>query len=173
MAVVDCAFNSIYSDELISATELNRQLGHVLDRALEHPVTITRNDHAFALLRREEMAALVKAARQTRIVVEVINVAYRLSQGKDIGSDHPYEWLKAFDTEELNELNAETINAFLLGCDTCKWDMLDAVIHEWHESALAINSIELAVAFSDKPDEVLLTQPTAESVTGIANIDIE
>ena len=133
MAVVNCGLNNIYSDELISATELNRQPGHVLDRGLEHPVTITRNDNAFALLRREEMAALVKAARQTRVVVEVINVAYRLSQGKDIGSDHPYEWLKAFDTEELNELNAETINAFRLGCDTCEWDMLDAALPHSNE----------------------------------------
>ena len=58
--------NSIYSDELISATELNRQPGRVLDIAQERPVTITRNDHAFALLRREQMAGLVKAAAQTR-----------------------------------------------------------------------------------------------------------
>ncbi len=36
--------NSIYSDELISATELNRQPGRVLDIAQERPVTITRND---------------------------------------------------------------------------------------------------------------------------------
>ena len=67
------ALDSIYSDDLISATELNRPPGRILDMALEHPVTITRNDHAFALLRREKMAELVKAAAQTKFVVEIIN----------------------------------------------------------------------------------------------------
>jgi len=163
--MVYCASAGIYGDELISATELNRHPGQVLDRALEHPVTITRNEHAFALLRREEMADLVKAAAQTRVVVEVINVAYLLSQGKETGSDYPYGWLKVFDTEELNELVTETINAFRLGSDTRDWGMLDAVIHEWHESAIAINSPELEKAFSDELDEVPLTKPTTQSVT--------
>jgi len=157
--------NSIYSDELISATELNRQPGRILDMALEHPVTITRNDHAFALLRRDEIATLLKATAQTRVMVEVINVAYQLSQRKEIDPHHDYEWLKAFDTEELNELVAEIINAFHLGCDTNEWDLLDVVIHEWHESALAINSPELEKAFSAESDEVPLTPPTNSSIT--------
>ena len=156
--------NSIYSDELISATELNRQPGRVLDIALEHPVTITRNDQAFALLRREEMAGHIKAAAMTRVVVEVMGVAYQLSQGKEIGDNHEYTWMKAFDTEELNELVAEVMNGCSVGYDTGNWEELDVVIHEWHESAIAINSPELEKAFSDNDDEVPLTPPTTESV---------
>ena len=160
------ALDSIYSDDLISATELNRQPGRILDMALEHPVTITRNDHAFALLRREKMAELVKAAAQTKFVVEIINVVYQLSQGKEIGSDHSYRWLKVFDGDELSELVADVISAFHLGYETGDWDTLDTVIYEWHESALAINSSELKEAFSDELDEVLLTPPTVKSLTG-------
>ncbi len=156
--------DNIYSDELISATELNRQPGRILDLAALHPVTITRNDHAFALLRREEMALYIKAATMTKIVVEVINVAYQLSQGKEIGSNHDYGWMKAFDTEELNELVAEIINACSVGSDSDDWDLVDVVIHEWRESAMAINSPELEKAFSDVEDEVPLTSPTTASV---------
>lgn len=43
--------------------------------------------------------------------------------------------------------------------------MFEALIHEWHEIALAIDSPELDLAFSDKLDEVPLTQPTALGVT--------
>ncbi|MCE2720285.1 MAG: hypothetical protein LW708_15980 [Anabaena sp. 49628_E55] len=52
-------FSNAYSDELVTATELNRQPGKVLDKAYEHPITITRNDQSFALLRREDVAYLV------------------------------------------------------------------------------------------------------------------
>lgn len=164
MPMLSSSRKSIYSDELISATELNRQPGRVLDIALEHPVTITRNDHAFALLRREEMALYIKAAAMTKIVAEVMGVAYQLSQGKEIGDNHDYGWMKAFDTEELNELVAEIMNACSVGNDTGNWEELDVVIHEWHESAIAINSPELEKAFSDSKDEVPLTPPTTPSV---------
>ncbi|BAY48019.1 hypothetical protein SAMD00079811_56380 [Scytonema sp. HK-05] len=100
----------------------------------------------------------------TRVVVEVINVAYQLSQGKEIGDNYEYGWMKAFDTSELNELVAEVTNACSVGYVSGDWNELDVVIHEWHESAIAINSPELEKAFSDSKDEVLLTPPTTESV---------
>ncbi|MCE2975885.1 MAG: hypothetical protein LW851_06180, partial [Pseudanabaena sp. CoA8_M7] len=70
--------NSIYSDELVTATELNRQPGRILDKALEHPITITRNDQSFALLRREDVALFVKTAQHSREIVELLNTAFRL-----------------------------------------------------------------------------------------------
>ncbi|MFN5839116.1 MAG: hypothetical protein ACK47J_20950, partial [Pseudanabaena sp.] len=70
--------NSIYSDELVTATELNRQPGRILDKALEHPITITRTDQSFALLRREDVALFVKTAQHSREIVELLNTAFRL-----------------------------------------------------------------------------------------------
>ena len=48
----------VYGDELITATELNRQPGRVLDLTMDRPITITRNDQHFALLRRDEIALM-------------------------------------------------------------------------------------------------------------------
>lgn len=162
--MVYCASASLYSDELISATELNRQPGRVLDRALEHPVTITRNDHSFALMRREEMANLVKASALTKIVVEIINIAHLLRTKQIVGTENPYCWLSVFDAEELDELVAELVVVFRQCSNTAEWEMLDAVIHEWHESAIAICSSDLKRAFSSELDEVPLTQPDALDV---------
>ncbi len=167
--MVICTSAGVYGDEIISATELNRHPGRVLDMALERPVTITRNDNSFALLRRDDMTRLVKAVNQINIVFEVLNVAYRLRLGEQIGTEHPYGWLNVFDTDELNELIEEVISAFRrTESDSGAWDTLNAVIHEWHESAIAIQSHELKNAFSDKDDEVLLTQPTPENTTELA-----
>lgn len=159
----------VYGDEIITATELNRQPGRVLDMALERPVTITRNDQSFALLPRDDMTFWVKAATQTKVLLELIDVAYRLRLGEQIGMEHPYGWLNVFDSDELSELIAEVISVFrLIGQSSGAWDTVDSVIHEWHESAIAIQSQELAAAFSDEVDEVLLTQPTAETTTELA-----
>jgi len=156
----------LYGDRLINATELNRRPGRVLDLARERPVTIARNDEYFALLPREEMRFWVQAATLSKTVFELINVAYRLRLGEQIDLEHSYAWLKAFDTEELSELIAELESTFRqIGLQPGAIEKLDATIHEWHESAIAISSPTLAAAFSDEVNEVLLTPPHTENAT--------
>ncbi|WP_375449153.1 hypothetical protein [uncultured Nostoc sp.] len=157
-------FSNAYSDELITATELNRQPGRILDKACEHPVTITRNDQSFALLRREDVAYLVKGMAQSKAAFEVVSAASGLVMGKKINSEHPYGWLGVFDADDLQDLIKELSDAFRLA-DISKnaWDLIDAIIHEWHESAIAISSPELAAAFNDEIDEIELTQPFVKS----------
>lgn len=160
------AMESIYSDELITATELNRQPGRVLDKALEHPVTITRNDQSFALLRRENVAAFVKAAQGSKEIVELLSTAFRLLLKQKIGIEHPYSWLLVFDSDELNELIDEVTQAYrLVDLYEKAWDELDAIIHEWYESALAISNPELKAAFSQNLDEEI-----AMSLSQIENV---
>lgn len=157
-------FGNIYSDELITATELNRQPGRVLDKALERPVTITRNDQSFALLRREEMTFLVKAATQSKAVFEALTVAFSLLLGKEIGFEHPYGWLSVFEKDDLQDFIKELSEAFrLIDSSPIAWEMIDALIHEWHESTIAIASPELADAFNAETDEVPLKSPPAQS----------
>lgn len=147
--------NPIYSDELITATELNRQPGRVLDKALEHPVTITRNDQSFALLRRENVASFVKAAQHSREIVELLTTAFRLLLKQKIGTDHPSGWLGVFDEDELNEFIDEVMSVYRsINLYEKAWDELEAIIHEWHESALAIANPDIEAAFSQKSDEL-------------------
>ena len=48
----------LFGDQLVTATELNRRVGAVLNMALEQPATIIRNNQYFALLPREFVAQL-------------------------------------------------------------------------------------------------------------------
>lgn len=152
--------DGIYSDELITATELNRQPGRILDKALEHPVTITRNDQSFALLRRENVALFLKTAQCSKQIIELLSTAFRLLLKQTIGSENPYNWLSVFDVEELNEFIDEVTQAYrLVDLQEKAWDELDAIIHEWHESALAISNLELSAAFNQSFDaEIPLSQ---------------
>lgn len=153
--------DSIYSDELITATELNSQPGRVLDKALEHPVTITRNDEFFALLRRENVTNFVKAAEGSKEIVELLSTAFRLLLQQKIGTEHPYSWLLVFDVDELNEFIDEITQAYrLVAVYEKPWDELDAIIHEWYESALAISNLELEAAFSQNSAQEIALSPS-------------
>ena len=101
------ATTDIFSDEVVSAKDLNRQSGRILDVALERPVTITRNSQAFALLPRQDVTTLIQAVKVGRLAFEVTGIAYRLIQGEVVDSENPYAWLRTFDADDLKDFVEE------------------------------------------------------------------
>jgi hypothetical protein len=152
---------TVFGDEIFTATDLNRRAGHVLDEATNRPVTITRNDEAFALLKRSEASRMVEAASNAKLMVALVTAISTLSLANaPVSIGHTLEWLKAFDIDELKTLQTEVHTAFCRAADgEISWDDFEAVLHEWHESAIAIRSDALAAAFSARSEEVPLTRP--------------
>ncbi|TWH40477.1 hypothetical protein [Dulcicalothrix desertica] len=80
-----------------------------------------------------------------------------------ISAEHPCGWLGVFDSEALQDFVAEINDAYhSTSMSNEAWTELQAIIHEWHESALAISSPEIAAAFNAESDEVPLTKPIIE-----------
>jgi hypothetical protein len=153
---------AVFSDEIFTATDLNRRAGHVLDEASNRPVTITRNDEAFALLNRKDASRMVEATSNARLMVDLVTAisTYPLANAQ-IPIGHAFEWLNAFDTDELRTLLTEMHLSFRHTADAeTSLDDFRALLSEWHESALAFRSDALAAAFSEPSEEVQLTQPT-------------
>ena len=141
---------TIYSDRLFTSTDLNRKSGQILDIALKSPVTITRNNDSFALLKREIMSDLASGIEQTVQIIELLNVAYKIRAGISIEKTNQFKWIEEFDSDEQLDLINEINQALLQAKATGKWDEINAIIHEWRESAIALSSEELSEAFQDR-----------------------
>ncbi len=139
--MVFSATTDIFSDAIVSAKELNRQPGRILDLALEGPVTITRNSEAFALMPRENVTALIQAAKVAGLAFEVTTIAYRLMEGEKVSADHPYAWLMEFDRDDLKDFVGDVSGTFhrFSGLPNA-WFEVEAIVFEWHESALVAAS---------------------------------
>lgn len=120
----------------------------------------------------ESVKSIIKAQETENLRIQVLSLkvfevtaaAYQLRLGEEIGSEHPYGWLKVFDEVELSELIAEIEKDYrLVESEPAACDRIEATIYEWHESAIANSSPELAAAFSDEIEPVLLAKPTAEN----------
>lgn len=84
--------------------------------------------------------------------------------GGDIDTPHQFGWLRAFDTDEIQKLIKEVIATYRKAEFAAEYgEELQAVIHEWHESAIAIQSDDLADAWDSPVGEVSLTQPVPPS----------
>lgn len=80
------------------------------------------------------------------------------------------DWLQVFDRDDLLIFLSELIEASYVDCiDKMKYELpcvvkgyennTGVVIHEWYESALAIQSEDVRAAFDDVSDEVELSKP--------------
>lgn len=151
----------LYSDQIISASELNRRPGWVLERVALGPVTITRNDEAFALVPRQQMARLVSDVRQFRLLVAIQNAIMALLSDRDLPADHIYSWLQVFGKTDLYELAEELVESLSSADIDFEGSWVGEIIHEWHETALAILDPVHREAFEslkthDEVDEVPL-----------------
>lgn len=154
----------LFGDQLVTATELNRRAGAILDMALHKPVTITRNDQHFALLPRESVAQLSAATDQLSMFADAIRAIQWVQSGNALRNDGWYRWLNDFDAEELTDLSNELIAAITEVAQGEDWEAVETVIHEWLESSIAVRSEVLTEAFDAKPDPVPLTSPSDQTV---------
>jgi hypothetical protein len=159
----------VFGDEIFTATDLNRRAGYVLDEAKHHPVTITRNEESFALFPRKDASRLVEAASHAGRMVDLVTAISTYRQvSNDIPAGHAFEWLNAFDMDDLKTLLAEVYGAFRAArAFEAEWDDFEAVLHEWHESAIAVRRETLAAAFAATMEEVPLTRPLVAAECGV------
>ena len=150
----------LFADEMYSSTDLNRRSGEVLDHATKRPVTISRNKEQFALLRRDYAAKLIKTARQFGPILDLLGSALSAVEGKEVPL--AMAWMKAFDTNDLRRMIREVLVASDKALqETNDWDCVDAIIHEWRESALVAMSGVLDETMNSPSDEIPLTDPRA------------
>jgi len=153
----------IFDDVIVSATSLNRRSGEILDQALEKCVTIMRNDQAFVLLQREQAAGMTAMLRSMQQLLDIFHAMERVRSGAALDSADEFEWIAAFSADDLqamaNELYSASVRVRRGELDI---DEVDAVIHEWQESAWALRSADHRAAFNAEADEVDLTEPVLE-----------
>ena len=149
----------VFGDEVYTSTDLNRRSGEVLNRARLGPVTISRNNEQFALLRRDQAASLVRTVSGIGEMVTVLSEAKSLISG---GEPLPtLSWLRVFEKDDLEKLCTDVLCAArnALAGET-DFSEVDAVIHEWHESALVAQSGALdAAMFHNTSEETPLIHP--------------
>lgn len=151
----------ILGDEIVSATELNRQPGAVLDRAREGLVTIARNREQFVLAPREYVREMSVRQQLQEEAVEVMAAIVGATNG---AYGAKYGWLRVFDGEELAEMGSELHEAYHGSLERGDVTEFKAVLHEWRESAAAIASREHEEAYLAESNPVPLTPPGQEEI---------
>ena len=149
---------SVFGDDVYTSTDLNRRSSEVLNHARVRPVTISRNDELFALLRRDQAANLVQSVRALGTVVGLLSEVKKTFAGELPSST--FSWLKTYDKEDLETLFKEVLQITVSAlAEEVEFSEVEALIHEWHESALVAQSGVLRDATSEEAYEVPMLHP--------------
>ena len=156
----------VFDDVIVSATALNRRSGEILDQALEKCVTIMRNDQAFALLRREQAAEMTNLLRCAQRVLDLVHAVDHVRSTAPLDPANEFEWITAFPSNDLKNMAEEVYEIYARArSGEVPLDEVDAVIHEWQESAWAVRSHDVRAAFEAVANEVPLTEPVLATTT--------
>jgi hypothetical protein len=150
----------MFSDEVISATELAKNTSNVLNLALKNPVTISRREDQFALLNRTEAARLYKTLEVAGLVLQYLTEIQHLRL--EPGHTPTFHWLSAFDTEDLATFERELFASagdVLEGREEASV-VLD-LIYEWAQSGAAVKdgSLHEGLFVEDPSEESPLSAP--------------
>ena len=149
---------SLYGDEVFSSTDLNRRSGEVLNIARNRPVTISRNGEQFALLRREQAAALFQSVTGLKRAMALAIAVVCSAQNEPIPLE--FEWSKALDLQDRRTMCREVLEASLkASIGEIDWPEVDNLIHEWRETGLVSESGVLDLALQSAEEHVRLTAP--------------
>jgi hypothetical protein len=116
-------------------SNLTRKIVELLVQAAQQAELVSQSEAEAVLYQNVEPTDIAVQALQA------IATATALSQNQPISNDS-FAWLSIFDIEELQDFIQE-----LLIASAKSTDEIDAVLHEWNESAIAITSPTLTKAF--------------------------
>lgn len=138
------------AEKLATASDLARKSAQILDEAAKGPVSIPREKEkpAITLVRRDRWQQAECAEHWMIAFSSIVRFCLALIAGETDGYPQEWEWLRAFEAEDLTAFLTEFSEAMSNAVHgTRSWDEVEDVLHEWHHGALALVDNELAGRF--------------------------
>lgn len=132
-------------EEIVSATELQRDMKRVLQEAEQRPVYVRRPGGTVITM--VDRNSWVHATQAQDWLTRTANVMlYILMRARELPAEPPtdFNWLKLFSLEDLREFTQELGEALQSASAGLRpFTDVDAVLKEWHRSAVALADEQL------------------------------
>ncbi len=159
-AVVSLTRETVFQDQIITSTDLAQGTSAVLDQAEKRPITIVRQQQAFALLLRDTVATAFGNVNHLRDMASLFEAIARVASSDTLPANHPYHWISHFSRAELLAMSRELGDLQRKALEEGSWDEMEDAVYEWRATGRAIANQALTEAFTSESEEVPLTPPT-------------
>lgn len=143
-------------EEIVSTSDLQKRTKECLERAAERPVSVQRpGGGAITMVNRNTWTHNAQAHEWLTRNASIMR--YILSRVRNQKVDPPtdFYWLNVFDVDELRDFTEELLTATQAACSDLRPFLdVEAVVKEWHHSALALMDEELQQRFKTATEEI-------------------
>lgn len=138
---------TVFSDEVVQATELKRNQRYWLDRARKvGGVTIIQGKLAdLVLASRQAVAESAQAVHYAKMVSQFFLEAVKAEW--ELEDSVVFPWFKDLDGEDRQELYRELVETFAECMAAGRWDAFDELLEDWQATAEASRNRELLEAW--------------------------
>lgn len=141
---------TIFSDEVVQATELKRNQRHWFERARETGgVTIVQGGRAdLVLALRQQVASDTETAQRTQLVSQFLLEWMRAES--NLRESIVFPWLRDLDDEERRAFARDLIEAFADAVARRHWAVFDETLEDWQATAEANRTHGLLLAWQER-----------------------
>jgi hypothetical protein len=134
---------TMFSDEVVLATDLKKRQRYWFDRARETGgVTIVQGGVAdLVLAPRQQVAETAEAAAHARTAAQFLREVVTL--GRPLADSTIFPWLGDLDAEERQEFLREFVDNLAHCATTGQWTLLEEFLEDWQATAEAYRRPEL------------------------------
>ncbi len=134
---------TLFSDQVVNASDLRKNQKQWLEEALKRPVTVNYSRKQLAIMNRDQV-------RDLFIKVQFAELALAACRNVDKGSIlEKLPWLEQLNAEDRARFRDELVNTFLKSSKTGKWDELEDLLSDWKATAETERSPEVVKALKE------------------------
>lgn len=136
--------STVFSDFIVSATDLRNNQKRWLEKAYDNPITISYGRRQLAIMNREQVGKLYAEKYYVELVLKACEEFV-----KEQGS-HTFPWLEYLVDEEKTEFHKELLTYVMKSIITGDWTPLEHLIEDWKATAEAATNPEIAKMLQGK-----------------------
>lgn len=114
---------TLFSDEIVNATELRSKQKHWLDRAYRQPITVTYGSHKLTIFNREKIRDLFIQRYFLELAVKYC------TDSKNIA------WTEYLSEKEKDEFRREFLDTIKVALVTDQWHNVEILLGDWKATA--------------------------------------
>lgn len=142
---------TVFSDEIVNATQLRAKQSYWLNLASRRPVTVTYGTHKLTILDREKARNLYIQGHHLTLFVKYCNEVMKGAKSSE------FPWIDYLDDKEKKQFHEEYINNIMVAIVTEHWDEVENLLEDWKATAETSSNEEIVKALKTKqaPDKYI------------------
>lgn len=120
---------TVFSDEIVNATQLRAKQSYWLTMALRRPVTVTCASGELTIVNREKIRTLFIEKHYLELAIK-----YCIEEVK-AEKHNALPWIEYLDDEEKKQFREEFIGSIMAAVTTEDWDGIETLLEDWKATA--------------------------------------